>query len=246
LFFDARNETTMKPHWPKAVTFDFFNTLVYPRAGGSRGLRLVDYLRGEGLNPDEWRHEILYEIFDIALPRTVAGHSAYRMAIVERALHGLGVQAAASDVRRHAAAVWRILGPDAFAVYADVPPTLGALRSAGVPLAVVSNWPRGLQHFCDELELAAYFDVVVASGEAGAAKPDAAIFAEAAARLHVAPADILHVGDSPVDDIAGATGAGFAAVLVDRARVAAGIDDTAGIRRLDALPAWMRARTRRV
>lgn len=73
-----------------------------------------------------------------------------------------------------------------------------------------------------ELGLADHFATILCSAEVGAAKPDQRIFAEASARLGVDPARILHVGDSLIDDYAGAGTAGLRAVLTDRERSADG------------------------
>jgi putative hydrolase of the HAD superfamily len=90
------------------------------------------------------------------------------------------------------------------------------MTGAGLPLVIVSNWQCGLAHFCTELGLTAFFDHIIASAEVGSAKPDAGIFIEACERLGLPPSRVLHVGDSPVDDIEGATAAGLPAVLLRR------------------------------
>jgi putative hydrolase of the HAD superfamily len=57
---------------------------------------------------------------------------------------------------------------------------------------------------------------VVTSAAVGASKPDTAIFA-AALELAGCEADAaLHVGDSPREDIEGATTAGIWALMIDR------------------------------
>lgn len=40
-----------------AVTFDFHDRLVYPRAGRGRGARLMEYLQSQGLPSDPWEHQ---------------------------------------------------------------------------------------------------------------------------------------------------------------------------------------------
>jgi putative hydrolase of the HAD superfamily len=50
------------------------------------------------------------------------------------------------------------------------------------------------------------------------AKPDGRIFAAAARRLGLAPAQVLHVGDDAALDVLGALGAGMQAVWVNRER----------------------------
>ena len=83
-----------------------------------------------------------------------------------------------------------------------------ALRRRGLALAVVSNWDIGLAEHLDRLGIGALFDTVVTSAEAGAAKPDPAVFELALDRLRVTAERTLHVGDSEADD-AGARAAGL-------------------------------------
>ena len=104
----------------------------------------------------------------------------------------------------------------AWRVYPEVPAVLASLRERGVVLAVVSNFDSRLTPLLDGLGLAAFFDAVVSSGEAGAAKPDGAIFTHALAVLGVEASEALHVGDNPEADYDGARAAGLEALLVDR------------------------------
>ena len=48
----------------RAVTFDFYLTLVYHRAGQGRGAALMEYLRGQALESEAWEHQVLYDIFE--------------------------------------------------------------------------------------------------------------------------------------------------------------------------------------
>ena len=108
----------------------------------------------------------------------------------------------------------------AWRVYPEVSDVLEALRERGLRLAVVSNFDTRLPPLLDALGLAGFFDAVVCSGEAGAAKPDSAIFAHALAALGVEASEVLHAGDSREADYDGARAAGIEALLVDRATAA--------------------------
>jgi putative hydrolase of the HAD superfamily len=79
------------------------------------------------------------------------------------------------------------------------------LQLRGLALCVVSNWDMGLEEHLARLGLHL---PVVTSAEAGAPKPDPAIFRLALERLGVEPARALHVGDSPEDE-QGARAAGM-------------------------------------
>jgi putative hydrolase of the HAD superfamily len=100
-------------------------------------------------------------------------------------------------------------------IFDDVFPALEFLNSRKLKLGVISNWDDRLRPLLRRLKLD-YFHTVVISCEAGACKPSPTIFHQAAQNLGVQPREILHVGDSPAMDVAGATTAGFQALLLSR------------------------------
>jgi FMN phosphatase YigB (HAD superfamily) len=103
-----------------------------------------------------------------------------------------------------------------FRPFSDVVPCLEGLSDLGIRLAVVSNWDISLHRVLRSLALDRYFETVIASLEEGPEKPDPRLFDIALARLQLEPNDVVHVGDLPIDDIEGATGAGIRAILLDR------------------------------
>lgn len=93
-----------------------------------------------------------------------------------------------------------------FELLPDAEAALQKLRRLGLAVAVVSNWDAGLAGHLDGLGLG---DVsVVTSAQAGAPKPDPAVFRLALELLGVQPGRALHVGDSDSDE-AGAAAAGM-------------------------------------
>jgi putative hydrolase of the HAD superfamily len=106
--------------------------------------------------------------------------------------------------------------PGSWAMYGDVLPTLEDLRARGFALAVISNWDSHLPRLLEALGLSSFFRVTSVSAIEETGKPEAEIFHRTCARLGVAPADALHVGDSPRDDYEGARAAGLSALLLDR------------------------------
>jgi putative hydrolase of the HAD superfamily len=98
--------------------------------------------------------------------------------------------------------------------FADVAPALGGLQRRGVAVAVVSNGDCSL---AETLRAAGVgIELVLDSATSGSAKPDPGIFRKALARLDIAAARALHVGDDERTDLAGARAAGIDAVLLDR------------------------------
>jgi putative hydrolase of the HAD superfamily len=103
-----------------------------------------------------------------------------------------------------------------FAVYPDVQPALADLRDRGLTLVAVSNWDCSLPRVLERCGLDGLLDGTVTSAGVGARKPDPAIFASALELAGCEPAEALHVGDTPEEDVAGARAAGIRPLLIDR------------------------------
>lgn len=112
-----------------------------------------------------------------------------------------------------------------FEVFADVKPALERLRERGERLAVISNWDASLPDVLARLGLAPLFDAILTSAQAGARKPDPAIFSSLGFPVS------LHVGDSVKEDVAGARAAGIEPVLLRRD----GAGGPAGVRTIASL-----------
>jgi beta-phosphoglucomutase len=101
-------------------------------------------------------------------------------------------------------------------LFADVMPALEGLQGLGMPMAVLSNFGTHLWHILDHFDLLRFFEFVVVSVEVKLAKPDPRIFDLVADMAKRPRQRLLYVGDHVGDDIEGAQGAGFDAVLIDR------------------------------
>lgn len=95
-----------------------------------------------------------------------------------------------------------------FEVLPGVVESLRVLRSRGLELGVVANFDLTLADRLDRLGLRPWFSTVVTPADAGAAKPDRAIFELALATLGVQPERALHIGDGSADE-EGAQAAGM-------------------------------------
>lgn len=89
------------------------------------------------------------------------------------------------------------------------------LRSAGIPVGIISNSEGRLAELVAELGWSSDFDVIVDSGKVGLDKPDPRIFHHTCAALGVTCSELLHVGDSWEADVQGALGASAHAVWFD-------------------------------
>lgn len=104
-----------------------------------------------------------------------------------------------------------------FRPYPDVADALRRLRSRGLSVVVVSNWDISLHDFIADSGLGPMVDHVVSSAEVGAGKPSPEPFERGLELLGLAPEEVIHIGDDPDHDIAGARAAGIAPVLIRRA-----------------------------
>ncbi|WP_295541843.1 HAD family hydrolase [uncultured Thiohalocapsa sp.] len=95
--------------------------------------------------------------------------------------------------------------------YADVAPVLARLRERHRLVAVTNGNAE-----VHQTPLRDAFHRTLTAAEAGAAKPDPAIFELAMDWAGVTPAQTLHVGDDPVRDVEAARRLGIAAVWINR------------------------------
>lgn len=205
----------------EAVTFDFWNTLMYEEAGYLRGRRLaawVGILEDAGFAVERQR---LDAAFDTAWASYVEKWKANEQfqategaeALLE--LLGFGVPAAVRDELIHA---FRTAGDDA-----DIRPApnigtcLRRLRGAGVRIGIVCDVGMtpspALRGHLDRHGLLEHFSHWSFSDEVGVYKPAPAIFEHALAGLGgVAPHRAAHVGDLRRTDVAGSRAVGMTAV----------------------------------
>jgi len=94
--------------------------------------------------------------------------------------------------------------------YPGVMPTLLKLKQKGLKLGIVSDAPI-LQAWTrlTEMKIQDFFDTVVTFDDTGERKPSAMPFNKALEQLGVKPEEVLHVGDWPERDIAGAKALGI-------------------------------------
>jgi len=147
--------------------------------------------------------------------RTAELERGFWRELVRRTFRAADGTAVFSDFDAYFDALWRhFADPAAWEAMPGAHEALRALRARGLRLGVLSNFDGRLPGLLAGLGLAASFELVVLPRDAGAAKPDPRIFAFALARLGVAPAEAVYVGDDADDDVAGAAAAGLRAIHV--------------------------------
>ncbi len=103
-----------------------------------------------------------------------------------------------------------------YAAYQDAREVLEVLAGKGYRLGLISNFEPWLEGLLEGLGLAAFFQIMVVSGNERYEKPHPRIYELALERTGAGAEESLHVGDSPVSDFDGARKVGMRAVLLDR------------------------------
>lgn len=163
-------------------------------------------------------------------------YTTQRQLTLQHAFNACGVADAPID------ALWEIYfaARNRVELYPDSLPALLRI-TARWPLASLTNGNADLQR----IGIDAHFVHHICARDSGIAKPDPRIFLAAAERLGVPAQQILHVGDDPAMDVAGARDAGLRTAWINRA----GIDwpDDMGappeldLRDMTALADWLEA-----
>jgi len=121
-------------------------------------------------------------------------------------------------------------------VFDRVPQALEQLRSRGLKVACVTNKPKEFTlPLLARMDLARYFDAVVAGDEVAEKKPHPALLLEACRRMRLNPTEVMLIGDS-VNDAQAARAAGCGCLLVETGyNEGEGVASLAGAPGVDAI-----------
>lgn len=220
------------------MVFDAAGTLIRPAEPvGETYARLA---RAHGVDVPAWRLDDAFRrvlagappmVFPDATPAEVpARERAWWRAVVRAVFRAADQMQAFADFEACFAALFaHYARPAAWRAAPGAHDALRALRAEGRRLAVASNFDGRLPALLAGLGLDAHLEAVWLPAALGAAKPDPAFFAAVAARLAVAPAAAVYVGDDPAQDLVPARRAGWRAI------------DAGALATLGALPAEIRA-----
>lgn len=179
----------------------------------------------------ELRARVAAERLDLAHDFTTQ-----RRLTLQHAFAACGVTAAPVD------ALWEIYfaARNSVELYPDSLPALVRI-TARWPLASLTNGNADLQR----IGIHAHFAHHICARDSGVAKPDPRIFLAAAEQLGVMPAQILHVGDDPLMDMAGARDAGLRTAWINRSGEPwpdeLGLAPDIDLRDMGALADWLEA-----
>jgi putative hydrolase of the HAD superfamily len=187
----------------KAVLFDLDNTLIdFMKMKHSATEAAIDAMIGAGvqLNKEE-ASKIIYRLYD----EYGIEHQQIFQEFLIRTQKKVDHKILAAGIVAYRKARTVLAEP-----YQGVMSTLLKLKQKGMKLAIVSDAPI-LQAWTrlTEMKIQDFFDAVVTFDDTGERKPSATPFKKALEQLSVKPEEVLHVGDWPERDIAGAKALGI-------------------------------------
>jgi HAD superfamily hydrolase (TIGR01549 family) len=106
-----------------------------------------------------------------------------------------------------------------YSMYPEILPVLQSLKERGLKLVVVANWEPSLHRMVAAFELGEFLTTIVSSSVVGAAKPDGFFFHRALKQAGLKADEVLHVGPSMQEDVAGASAAGIRPVWLNRLEI---------------------------
>ena len=206
----------------KAVSFDFYNTLVrfWPPLEGIQ--QAACHELGLTVQEEEIIHG--YAVADVLFNRENEDRPLSKRSDKERLeffgryeqliLATAGIEVSMDLAQR----VWKMAMsvPKDFVPFDDSVTALEQLREFGYQVGIITNLRQDLGELCQRVGLAPYLDFAVGSGEVGIEKPHPPIFIAAAEKVGTRLDEILHVGDQVRSDVMGAQRVGMKAVLIDR------------------------------
>jgi FMN phosphatase YigB (HAD superfamily) len=207
------------PHF-EAVTFDYWNTLVWEEAGHLTGRRTEAWaglLEEAGFAMERSLLDAVFQrSWDRYVEHWTSNQQYQSVRAAEELVEHLGFDVPA-HVRRSLVEAFTGAGRDAELHLTDgVADCLGALRAAGVRLGIICDvgmTPSDvLRAHLDRHGVLELFDHWSFSDEVGHYKPSPIIFKHALTGLGVDPSRTAHVGDIRRTDVAGAIAMGMTAV----------------------------------
>jgi putative hydrolase of the HAD superfamily len=209
---------------PRAVFFDLDDTLFAHSHAVARGVAAYRATHGGELAAADEAVELARwtALEEHHYHRYLAGELDFREQRRHRArafVEPYGIDLASDTAADDWFARYLVEYERAWVLFDDALPALDALEAAfpGVRLGIITNAELPFQQAkLDATGLASRVEVTVASGDVGAAKPDARIFEHACRLLGVEPRDAVYVGDRLETDALGASGAGLTGVWIDR------------------------------
>lgn len=150
------------------------------------------------------------EVID-AEPGIAHSMTLVRQRLLAAGLRRVGYSEKEAEARMNAAYQVFIEARHAVTPFTGAADMLVALRDQGYKLGALSNGNADVEL----TDLSGYFDFQFNADSVGSAKPAPEMFEAALAKTELAPDEVVHVGDHPINDVEGARRVGMRTLWVD-------------------------------
>lgn len=204
----------------RAVLFDFGGTLYdYASLQNAERESLGDLISWAGIEAEPLAIQRAYrdsmkQVFRDYLPQAFFFHRDLFRDALAGMIENLGAKPDTELLERFRRVQWERHARD-FTLRPGVHETLAELRRRGLHLGIVSNIDDDqLEHMIDLGSLRPHFHSLLSSEYARSCKPDLGIYEEALRRAGCKAEEALFVGDTLLQDIAGANRMGMQSALI--------------------------------
>jgi putative hydrolase of the HAD superfamily len=202
---------------PQWVALDAVGTLIHPEPGVAEAYHAAASRHGSRLSAEDisLRFRTVYSEFE-ELPPHRADTSEERELAKWREIVARVIPDVTDPEQCFEDLFEWFSHPGAWRVYPDVAEALVRLSANGLQVALASNFDRRLHQVCDGLPALDQIGVRVVSSEVGWRKPSPGFYRALVSQTGVDAGEIVMIGDSWLNDIAGAREAGLQALWLDR------------------------------
>lgn len=202
------------------IFFDIDGTLIDFKQAEAAGIRTFYQTYGHHFTLTEEAFHVEWRVVGAChFPRFLRGELSFEQQQAER-VKSLFELAAIRLTDREAGAYFGTYlqaFESSWAAYDDVVPCLQVLQAMGHRLGIISNGNGAQQRSkLERAGLLAYFEAIVVSSEAGAAKPDPRIFEAACLQARRDPSACLYIGDDVETDIVACRQYGLSGIWLNR------------------------------
>ena len=199
----------------RAISFDLWFTLIYEEESDEREYTLM---RVKSL------HESLSKFKEVSFEDVMNIYESLRFAreylnaesLVNLVALALGIKLSRKELKDLTISYVRSTRNFIPKINKEVYDVIPKIRELGLKTAIVSNTSftkEGIVAMLENLELTDYFDVIVSSSSLGYNKPNPKIYRYLVRELGLRPQEILHVGDSCINDVLGSLSIGLRTAL---------------------------------
>jgi len=206
----------------KAVTFDFWDTLVpierekIEKMRNERAKRVSEFLKEKGFDFSfEEIKKISSEVWKIYRDNPLTEKEVTLYIMVKDILKNLDIENRNDIVEGIVEIYEEYLYRAGLTVDKEAAELIKDLKKEGFKLGIISNTPGGNveRKFLKDAGIISFFDILLFSSFEGIRKPHPEIFMKAVRFFKIKPSELLHIGDTPELDIEGPLKIGAKAIL---------------------------------